>query len=203
MKKERETEAKRPLVMYPIVVSVVAGLAMVLLVALVLANFCVGIRVSVVEYAVIGGLSLVAARLAMAGAIRFGRGRLVVGGVSGMALCLAVGWWVFHISNFQLTADSYQALNAAKVPADLIAELKNAEGSVDETEQQFVADLDGRFGPDHIAPYRETLVESGWNIHRRIALGAMVGFCLCFSLTMGASLARRRSRTYEAEPLAG
>jgi hypothetical protein len=133
-----------------------------------------------------------------------GRSATVVGtGAVGMAFCLAVCWWVLHTSNFQLTANSYQALNAAKVPADLIAELKNAEGAVDENEQQFVSDLDGRFGENHIAPYREALVQSGWNIHRRIALGAVFGFCLCFSLTAGALLARRESGAYEAEPLAG
>jgi len=119
---------------------------------------------------------------------------MLVCGVSGLLLCVVVAAWIYHSSTFELTDNSFRILNEAKVPADLIADLKSAEGTVAETEQQFVSDLSGRFGADHISPYREALVQSGWKINRRATLGAALGFCVFFSLAVGAARAPRRQQ---------
>jgi len=194
MKSEREAQNRRASVVYPLVVSAVTAAATVGLAVLAARNLRLAWWANALDCVMIGGVSFLAARIGAACAGGFGRKTLIGLGVLGMAISVATCAWVFHRSSFELTEDSYRALDAAKVPADLIAELKNAEGAAADTEQQFVSDLSGRFGQNHIAPYREALVRSGWNIHRREALAAMLGACVCFSLTAGAAAAPRAKR---------
>ena len=58
---------------------------------------------------------------------RLGRKPLLVIGATGMAVSLLTCSWAFHDSSYQLTEKSFVVLQENKVPADLIADLKNAE----------------------------------------------------------------------------
>jgi predicted lipid-binding transport protein (Tim44 family) len=181
----------RAFAVYPVVAAIVVAVAAAALAGLGARQLRMGqladwfdCAIVVLSGFILAGLGLLLGKLP-------GRGILARIGVLGMLICVGVCAWVFHEANFQLTSKSYQALSAAKVPGDLIAELKNAEGAVAQTEQQFVSDLSTRFGQDHIVPYREALVESGWNVHQRVAIVGLAGFCACFSLTAGLMLARR------------
>ena len=56
---------------------------------------------------------------------RLGRKPLLAIGAAGMAISLLTCSWAFHTSNYQLTEKSFAVLQENKVPADLIADLKN------------------------------------------------------------------------------
>jgi hypothetical protein len=111
--------------------------------------------------------------------------------MAGVAVCAAICGWVLHTARFQLTVASYPALNAAHVPADLVAELKRVEATSASTDQQFVDDLSTHLGQDHIAPYRDALLRACWNCHQKVALAASAGLCACFSLVLGRQFASR------------
>ena len=61
---------------------------------------------------------------------RLGRKPLLVIGATGMAVSLLTCSWAFHDSSYQLTEKSFAVLQENKVPADLIADLKNSEKNV-------------------------------------------------------------------------
>ncbi|HWD18349.1 MAG TPA: hypothetical protein VHB20_03655 [Verrucomicrobiae bacterium] len=111
--------------------------------------------------------------------------RVLALGAASMVLSLAAFGWASHASNYALTAKSFGALRGANVPADLIADLKSAEGHFVDNEQQFLDGLDAQFGHDHIAPYRDALVRSGWNGRGRLSLAAMVTFFAAIGLLAG------------------
>src|ERR1019366_6742766 len=97
---------------------------------------------------------------------------LLVIGATGMAVSLLTCAWAFHYSNYQITGKSYAILQAAKVPADLISQLKTSEHRAFSTDEEFAADLAARFGAGRIKPYQDSLVAAGLNI--RASLGPVM-----------------------------
>jgi hypothetical protein len=154
MKKERETQKIRASSVYPLVASMVVALLTVFLAWVAGQNVRLGLGVKTGDCAALWAVSFAAARLGMAGAAYWNRRLLLWIGAGGLLCCVGLCVWIFHRSNFELTENSYRALNAAQVPADLIAELKSAEGAVADTEQEFVSDLSGRFGGERVSARR-------------------------------------------------
>ena len=108
---------------------------------------------------------------------RLGRKPLLIIGAAGMAVSLLTCSWAFHASSYQLTEKSFVVLQENKVPADLIADLKNAEKNVFATDKEFITSLETKFGADRIKPYHDSLVTAGLE-HPRL-LGFVCDHRLC------------------------
>ena len=116
---------------------------------------------------------------------RLGRKPLLVIGTTGMAVSLLMCSWAFHASSYQLTEKSFVVLQENKVPAGLIADLKNSEKNVFGTDKEFIADLEKKFGADQIKPYHDPLVTAGLNIRASLVLIAIIGFVASFAISLG------------------
>jgi len=116
---------------------------------------------------------------------RLGRKPLLVIGATGMAVSLLTCSWAFYDSSYQLTEKSFVVLQDNKVPAELVAELRNAEPKVFKTDKEFMADLDGKLGAERLKPHREALVTAGLNIRASLVLFAIIGFVASFAISLG------------------
>ena len=116
---------------------------------------------------------------------RLGRKPLLIIGAAGMAVSLLTCSWAFHNSSYQLTEKSFVVLQENKVPADLIADLKNAGKNVFTTDKEFIASLETKFGADRLKPYHDSLVTAGLNIRASLVLFAIIGFVASFAISLG------------------
>ena len=116
---------------------------------------------------------------------RLGRKPLLIIGSAGMALSLLTCAWAFHDSRYQITEKSYALLESAKVPGDLIADLKTSEHKVFATDKEFITNLASQFGEDRIKPHQEALVTAGLNIRASLVLYAIIGFVASFAISLG------------------
>jgi len=102
-----------------------------------------------------------------------------------MAASLLTCSWAFHNSSYQLTEKSFVVLQENKVPADLIADLKNSEKNVFTTDKEFITSLETKFGTVRIKPYHDSLVTAGLNIRASLVLFAIIGFVASFAISLG------------------
>ena len=116
---------------------------------------------------------------------RLGRKPLLVIGAAGMAASLLTCSWAFHASSYQLTEKSFVVLQENKVPADLIADLKNSERNISATDKEFITNLETKFSADRVKPYHDSLITAGLNIHASLVLFAIVGFVASFAISLG------------------
>jgi sugar porter (SP) family MFS transporter len=116
---------------------------------------------------------------------RLGRKPLLVIGATGMAVSLLACSWAFQVSNYQLTDKSFAALEADKVPENLINDLKNAPKPVFTSDKAFITDLETQFGAERIKPYRDLLLSAGLNIRATLVLVAIIGFVASFAISLG------------------
>ncbi len=116
---------------------------------------------------------------------RLGRRPLLAIGATGMAVSLLTCSWAFHDSSYQLTEKSFVVLQDNKVPADLIAELRNSGRSVFRTDKEFMADLEKKFGAERLKPHHDALVTAGLNIRASLVLFAIIGFVASFAISLG------------------
>lgn len=116
---------------------------------------------------------------------RLGRKPLLILGTAGMAISLLTCSWAFHNSNYQLTDKSYEVLATAKVPAELVSDLKKLETQTFATEKEFLAGLDAKLGAERLAPFHDSLATAGLNIRASIVLFAIIGFVASFAISLG------------------
>jgi MFS family permease len=116
---------------------------------------------------------------------RLGRKPLLLIGAAGMAVSLLTCSWAFHVSSYQLTEKSFVVLRDNKVPADLLADLKNSEKDTFTTDREFMAALQNKFGAERLKPYRDALVTAGLNIRASVVLAAIIGFVASFAISLG------------------
>jgi len=116
---------------------------------------------------------------------RLGRKPLLIIGSAGMAISLLTCAWAFHDSNYQITEKSYALLETAKVPGELIAELKTSDNKVFATDKEFTAALSAQFGEERTKPHQEALVTAGLNIRASLVLYAIIGFVASFAISLG------------------
>lgn len=116
---------------------------------------------------------------------RLGRKPLLIIGAAGMAVSLLTCAWAFHDSNYQVTDKSYAMLATAKVPGELIGELKQSERKVFATAKDFTAYLVARFGVERITPHQDSLVTAALNIRASLVLYAIIGFVAAFAISLG------------------
>jgi MFS family permease len=116
---------------------------------------------------------------------RLGRKPLLAIGAAGMAVSLLTCSWAFHDSSYRLTEKSFAVLQDAKVPADLLTDLKTAERRVFNTDKAFIADLETKLGPERLKPYHDALVTAGLNIRASLVLYAIIGFVASFAISLG------------------
>jgi MFS family permease len=116
---------------------------------------------------------------------RLGRKPLLVIGAAGMAISLLTCAWAFHASHYQFTEKSYAILEAAKVPGNLVSELKAGEKKTFASDKEFVADLTARFGAERIQPHQDSLISAALNIRASLVLYAIIGFVASFAISLG------------------
>ena len=116
---------------------------------------------------------------------RLGRKPLLAIGATGMAVSLLTCSWAFHDSSYQLTEKSFVVLQDHKVPADLIAELKNAQPHSFRTDKEFIADLEKQLGAGRLKAHQDVLVTAGLNIRASLVLFAIIGFVASFAISLG------------------
>jgi len=144
-----------------------------------------GIHAAFWQAVLVGLVNLVMTFVAIWLVDRLGRKPLLVIGATGMAVSLLTCSWAFHDSSYQLTDKSFVVLQENKVPADLIADLKNSEKNVFTTDKAFITDLETKFGADRIEPYHDSLITAGLNIHASLVLFAIIGFVASFAISLG------------------
>ena len=127
------------------------------------------------------GMTFVAIRLVD----RLGRKPLLVIGAAGMAMSLLTCAWAFHNSSYQLTEKSFVVLQANKVPADLIHDLKKLERRPFATDKEFHGRLGGKLGAERLKPYHDSLATAGLNIRASLVLFAIIGFVASFAISLG------------------
>jgi MFS family permease len=130
---------------------------------------------------------------------RIGRKPLLILGAAGMAAAALTCSWAFHSSTYQLTAKSYEMLQAGKVPPDFMADLKSAEGPVFATDKEFVTDLVQRFGADRIKPYRDALAGAAFNLRATVVFWAIIAFVASFAFSLGPVMGVLLSEIFPAE----
>jgi sugar porter (SP) family MFS transporter len=133
----------------------------------------------------VGLVNLVMTFVAIRFVDRLGRKPLLVIGATGMAVSLLMCSWAFHASSYQLTEKSFVVLQENKVPAGLIADLKDADKNVFTTDKEFTASLETKFGADRIKPYHDSLITAGLNIRASLVLFAIIGFVASFAISLG------------------
>jgi sugar porter (SP) family MFS transporter len=116
---------------------------------------------------------------------RLGRKPLLAIGATGMAVSLLACSWAFHVSNYQLTDKSFAALQADKVPENLISDLKNAPRPVYTSDKAFITDLETQLGVDRLKLYRDSLISAGLNIRATLVLVAITSFVASFAISLG------------------
>jgi MFS family permease len=116
---------------------------------------------------------------------RLGRKPLLLIGATGMTVSLLTCSWAFHDSSYQLTGKSFAVLQENKVPADLIAELRNSPRGVFRTDKEFIIDLEKDFGAERLKPHHPALVTAGLNIRASLVLFAIIGFVASFAISLG------------------
>ena len=127
------------------------------------------------------GMTFVAIRLVD----RLGRKPLLAIGAAGMAMSLLTCSWAFHDSSYQLTEKSFVVLQENKVPAELIADLKNSQKNVFATDKEFIAALESQLGAERLKPYHDSLITAGLNIRAPVVLFAIIGFVASFAISLG------------------
>jgi MFS family permease len=116
---------------------------------------------------------------------RLGRKPLLAIGAAGMAVSLLTCSWAFHASSYQLSQKSFAVLQESKVPADVINDLKGAEGRAFGTDKEFLADLEKRVGAERLKPCRDAVISAGLNIRASLVLFAIIGFVASFAISLG------------------
>ena len=116
---------------------------------------------------------------------RLGRKPLLAIGAAGMAMSLLTCSWAFHDSSYQLTDKSFVVLQENKVPAELIADLKNSQKNVFATDKEFIAALESQLGAERLKPYHDSLITAGLNIRASLVLFAIIGFVASFAISLG------------------
>jgi MFS family permease len=116
---------------------------------------------------------------------RLGRKPLLLIGSAGMAAALLTCSWAFHDSSFQLTGKSFTVLQEHKVPADIIAELRETDPGKFSTDKEFLASLEKTLGADRVKAHRDTLVTAGLNIRATLVLCAIIAFVASFAISLG------------------
>jgi len=144
-----------------------------------------GVNAAFKQAVLVGLVNLVMTLVAMRFIDRLGRKPLLVIGSAGMAVSLLTCAWAFHDSSYQLTNKSFPMLEAAKVPADLVAELKVERLGGFKTDKEFTVALTAKFGETRIKPHQEALVTAGLNIRASLVLFAIIGFVASFAISLG------------------
>jgi len=116
---------------------------------------------------------------------KIGRKPLLIIGAAGMAAAALTCSWAFNSATYQLTAKSYEMLQAGKVPPDFMADLKSAEGLVFATDKEFLAEMEQRFGADRIKPYRDALAGAALNLRARVVFCAISALVASFAFSLG------------------
>jgi MFS family permease len=133
----------------------------------------------------VGLVNLVMTVVAIRFVDRLGRKPLLLIGATGMAVSLLACSWAFQVAHYQLTDRSYQVLQANKVPAELVADLKKTEPSTFRTDTAFLASLEQQLGAERLKPHRDILLTAGLNIHATLVLLAIIGFVASFAISLG------------------
>jgi MFS family permease len=116
---------------------------------------------------------------------RLGRKPLLAIGAAGMAVSLLTCSWAFHDAHYQLTEKSFVVLQENKVPANLIADLRNADSNIFKTDKEFLAGLEAKLGAERLKPHHDALVTAGLNIRASLVLFAIIGFVAAFAISLG------------------
>ena len=144
-----------------------------------------GMNTAFWQAVLVGMVNLLMTFVAIRFVDRLGRKPLLVIGAAGMAVSLLTCSWAFHASNYQLSEKSFVVLAESKVPADLIADLRNSEREVFATDKEFIAGLETRLGAERLKPYRDSLITAGLNIRATLVLVAIMGFVASFAISLG------------------
>jgi MFS family permease len=144
-----------------------------------------GVNAAFKQAVLVGLVNLVMTLVAIRWIDRLGRKPLLVIGSAGMAISLLTCAWAFHDSNYQVTKKSYALLETAKVPSDLITELKSSDKTVFKTDKEFTAALVSQYGEERIKPHQEAIVTASLNIRASLVLYAIIGFVASFAISLG------------------
>jgi MFS family permease len=144
-----------------------------------------GVNAAFKQAVLVGLVNLGMTLVAMRFIDRLGRKPLLVIGSAGMAVSLLTCAWAFNASHYQITQKSYAILESAKVPGDLIEQLKASDHKVYATSKKFSAALVAQFGQERINPHLEAFVTAGLNIRASLVLYAIIGFVASFAISLG------------------
>lgn len=144
-----------------------------------------GIKAAFWQAVLVGLVNLGMTFVAIRYVDRLGRKPLLLIGATGMAVSLLTCSWAFHDSQYRLTEKSFTVLQDQKAPADLIADLKNAEKAVFRTDKEFLASLEKALGAERVKEHKDVLTTAGLDIRAGLVLAAIIGFVASFAISLG------------------
>jgi len=141
----------------------------------------IGKDAAFMQAVLVGLTNLVFTLLAMALIDRLGRKPLLLFGVSGIAICMALLSWGFGQASYTLDAQNLATLPEAIDTAALLPLL----GQTFDSDLAFRAALTNMMGTEVFYSHESELLRAAINIQPGIILAGILGFVACFAISIG------------------
>jgi sugar porter (SP) family MFS transporter len=129
----------------------------------------------------VGLINVVFTVVAMLLIDRLGRRPLLIGGLAGVVVSLAVAGWGFHEARYVLTAEALAKLE----PAADTARLRPIAGRVFASDVAFKREVGARLGAAEFKAMGDRVVKAATRMNPRIVLAGILGFVASFAVSLG------------------
>ncbi len=141
----------------------------------------VGRDAAFAQAVLVGLINVVFTIVAMALIDRLGRRPLLIGGLAGVTVSLAVAGYGFHLARYSLDDAAIAAL-AGKIEPGQLAPLRGREFADDVA---FKRALATQLGPELYQAHEARLVQAGTHMNPSIVLAGILGFVASFAVSLG------------------
>ena len=141
----------------------------------------IGTDAAFMQAIMVGLINLVFTVLAMMFIDRFGRRLLLIVGVSGMTLSLALLALGFNAARYTLTEESLEQLPDQGIAAQLVS----IQGTTFNSDLEFQRAVEAQIGADEAQNYSADLTKAAITINPQLILLGILGFVASFAISLG------------------
>ena len=141
----------------------------------------VGTNAAFAQATYVGIINVVFTVLAMALIDRLGRRPLMLAGLAGVAISMAISAWGFHTAYYELPEDAAVSISA---DAD-IAGLDQLSGVRFESDIAFKAAVEETIGRPALKANEAVIIQSAVNMNATLVLAGIMGFVASFAFSLG------------------